>query len=327
MAVASAGTKILFAGAASSQNSIGYSTVDIYDLATQTWSTAKLSEARSHIAAVAADNKVFFAGGGWDDDFLFTLATVDMYDVTTNTWSVALLSELRAYIGAAAVGNKVLFAGGKKHFENVHSSDFKTSDRVDIFDLSSNTWSTATLSEGRAYIAAVTAENKVYFAGGRPYYNPSSTIDIYDNGTNTWSTSSLLEPKGMSSGIAAGANIYWAGGMSSHGPSDESLCTVEIRNIHSQGSQLNHLSKPASSVIVDGQNAVVKEDKILFFRHHFRDDGSRFDIYDTVSKNWSIGVLPQSISGASIISVNNTVYIAGGWAAGVFSNRVWKLEF
>jgi N-acetylneuraminic acid mutarotase len=114
MAVASAGTKILFAGATSSKNGIGYSTVDIYDLATQTWSIADLSKVRPHIAAVAAGNKVFFAGGGDVDQFSFPSATVDMYDVSTNTWSVASLSEPRAYIGAAAVGNKVLFAGGKK---------------------------------------------------------------------------------------------------------------------------------------------------------------------------------------------------------------------
>lgn len=42
---------------------------------------------------------------------------------------------------------------------------------------------------------------------------------------------------------------------------------------------------------------------------------------------WSIGVLPQNIEGASIISVNNTIYVASGYVNGVLSNPVWKLEF
>ncbi|GAA4469199.1 hypothetical protein GCM10023189_55860 [Nibrella saemangeumensis] len=333
MAVAWAGSKILFAGATLSavsgslDSDYGSSTVDIYDVVTQTWSKAKLSKSRSDIAAVAAGNKVFFAGGRLGDganDQLFT--TVDIYDVSTNTWSVASLSEPRAFIGAAAVGNKVFFAGGEKNW------NYETSNRVDIYDLSSGTWSTANLSENRAYIAAVTADNKVYFAGGhidnRWYDSPSRTIDIYDNGTNSWSTSRLLEPRGMSSGIAVGDNIYWAGGLRySGGVADESDCSVEIRNIHSQVSRLEGLFKPASWVTVEGQNAVVKDNKILYFRHYNTDDTSRFDIYDIASGSWSIGVLPKSITGVSIIAVNNTVYIAGGMVDGKLSNQVWKLEF
>jgi hypothetical protein len=40
---------------------------------------------------------------------------------------------------------------------------------VDIFDASANTWSKASLSEPRFYIAAATAGNKVFFAGGNLY--------------------------------------------------------------------------------------------------------------------------------------------------------------
>ncbi len=59
------------------------SRVDIYDLATQTWSTAELSQARTAPAAVAAGNKIFFAGGEISDG-TFPSNVVDIYDVSTN---------------------------------------------------------------------------------------------------------------------------------------------------------------------------------------------------------------------------------------------------
>ena len=338
MAVASTGTKILFAGAFQSYPSpssplagSGSTTVDIYDIVTHTWSTAKLSKWRYSIAAVASGNKVFFAGGRVgvgdpDSDQLF--ATVDIYDVSTNTWSVASLSEPRAAVGAAAVGNKVFFAGGEK------SGSYDTSNQVDIYDLSTGTWSATRLSESRAYIAAVTADDKIYFAGGhidyRWYAEPSSAIDIYDNQTNSWTTSRLEEPKAMFSGIAVKNKIYWAGSMigSVHGGAPvKSICAVEIRDISTQTSSVDYLSKPGHWVPVDGQNAVLKDNKILYFRHYDTADPVRFDIYDTVTQSWSIGVLPKSILGASVISVNNTVYIAGGRVNGAVSNQVWKLDF
>ncbi len=44
------------------------------------------------------------------------------------------------------------------------------------------------------------------------------------------------------------------------------------------------------------------------------------DIYDVTTNTWSVAHL-------SIISVNNTVYLAGGKINGVLSDKVWKLEF
>jgi N-acetylneuraminic acid mutarotase len=54
---------------------------------------------------------------------------------------------------------------------------------------------------------------------------------------------------------------------------------------------------------------------------------NKFDIYDITTNTWSIGVLPANIYGSSVISVNNTIYIAGGYVNDVLSNQVWKLEF
>lgn len=56
-------------------------------------------------------------------------------------------------------------------------------------------------------------------------------------------------------------------------------------------------------------------------------NNNEFDIYDIASNSWSIGVLPFNIQRASIISVNNVIYIAGGLINGVESNKVWTLEF
>lgn len=317
MTVAAAGNKIVFAGAELSgwPQTYGSSRVDIYDMATQSWSTAELSQRRSGIAAVAAGNKIFLAGGRWGDGaFDNYYSTVDIYDVSTNSWSVASLSEPRCYIAAAAVGNKVFFAGGEK------DANYNTSSRVDIYDLSTNSWSIAALSAGRANISAVTVNDKIYFAGGSSQnrtYSPSAKIDIYDNVTSSWYTSSLTGPMGLLGGIAVGANIYWA-----------QDCSVEIKNVSSWTSSISHLFKPGAAWIIDnGENIVLKDGKLVYFRHS-DPVPDKFDIYDISTNKWSIGVLPQPVpKWASIISVNNTIYVAGGAINGSLSNQVWKLEF
>lgn len=83
MAVATVGTKILFAGGhwtLDCPDCWGSSRVDVYDTVTRRWTIAELSQGRFGIAAVTVGNKVFFAGGesgdGTSNDKLY--ATVDI---------------------------------------------------------------------------------------------------------------------------------------------------------------------------------------------------------------------------------------------------------
>ncbi|MDP9229719.1 MAG: hypothetical protein M3O67_03480 [Bacteroidota bacterium] len=109
-------------------------------------------------------------------------------------------------------------------------------------------------------------------------------------------------------------------------PADPFTNMVEIRDMNSGSSSFGCLFQPNAFL-----SAVLKNNKIVFFTSQEEWPASnakdKFDIYDITTNTWSIGVLPQSIYGASIISINNTIYVAGGYVNGFLSNQVWKLEF
>jgi len=164
-----------------------------------------LSIARAGVAAVAAGNKLFFAGGynaGGPS------SRVDIYNLTTNTWSTNELSIARHTIVTGVAGDKILFAGG--HYTN----DYAT--RVDIYDLTTNIWSIAELSEARDEMAVAVIGNKIFFAGGFTSQfwltGPSSRVDIYDATSNLWTTTTLSEARGSITAVATENKIHFAGG-------------------------------------------------------------------------------------------------------------------
>ena len=327
IAVASAGNKILFAGGQTSGGAPS-STVDIYDITTQLWSTTQLSVARYGIGAISAGNKIYFAGGV-SPNVDTPSSRVDIYDVASNSWSAAQLSEPRTGISAATIGNKILFAGGAK----LYTCGYCFSDRVDIYDISTNNWSTATLSIARIGLSATTAGNKIYFAGGHDFFGGWQAtgvydqIDIYDNTTNTWSISVLAERKAHHGAIAIGNYIYWAGGDLWNNINDyETTCKVERRDLLNGSSTILHLFQPsyANSNSQPRMEALLKNGSIVFYT-----GSNQFDIYDPVSDLWSIGIMNQGFDYAGVISVNNIIYIAGGGFPynTPSSNQVWKLEF
>jgi hypothetical protein len=324
MAVAAAGNKIVFAGgqtdSAYPSEMWGSSRVDIYDISTNTWSTAELSVPRFGIGAIAAGNKIFFAGGtsGLLGDPTETYySTVDIYDVSTNTWSVSSLSEHVSDPAVAVLGNKVFFAGGYGTNTIGNTTYYGYySNKIDIYDLSTNTWSSSFLSDHKDGISAVTINNKVYFAGGHNVgangNNYSDKIDVYDGITHSWSVSTLSEPKAVVwGGIAVGNKIYWGGGSTMQGET----CKVEIRDVNTQTTSFENLSYP------DGVKALLNNGKILYRRYW----QPQLDIYDTNTNSWYISNLPINRPYASFISVNNVVYMAGG--IGNNANQVWKLDF
>jgi N-acetylneuraminic acid mutarotase len=62
---------------------------EVYDIATDTWSTkAPVPTARSGIGVAALDGKIYVLGGeGWIDDFGGVFRANEAYDPKTNLWA------------------------------------------------------------------------------------------------------------------------------------------------------------------------------------------------------------------------------------------------
>jgi hypothetical protein len=309
IAVASAGNKIVFAGGLVSPNFYS-SRVDIFDITTNRWETVELSQARSAIATATLGKKIFFAGGLTKGRLS---SRVDIYDTETNEWTTSELPSGNQHLAGAASGNKVVFAGGAE---------------ANILDITTNTWSTASLSEKAGEgnccqnevdgISASVIGSTIYFAGGLGW-DVHNTIDIYNSGNNTWSTSLLADYKGYAASVAVGNTNYWAGGYTfsgTYGLTD----VVEIRDNNGRSSFGTLFQKNGRF------SAVQKNDSIIFFTG-LGAEKNKFDVYDISNKKWLIGKLSQLIEGAAIISVDNKVYIAGGKVNGSSTDEVWTLNF
>ena len=229
VAAGTAGNKIFFAGGfiVTPTNQVQFlSRIDIYDVSTQSWTTAELSEPRGAIAVLTVGNKILFASGGnhWNQpyggfyDYDGESTRVDIYDVTTNTWSTTEMPAGLVFLDwlatAVAAGNKAIFCqaffGPAFIYDvitnswtdaqlTVNRNDLASaslgnkaliasggSDKVDVYDAVTNTWTVQSLSESRGGIKGATLNNKAFFAGGN-----SSKVDIYDNATQSWSVASL----------------------------------------------------------------------------------------------------------------------------------------
>jgi len=217
-AMTAAGNKIFVAGGTAFYNGLDItSSVEIYDVTTGKWTNTSFSTPRHTPAAAGLQNKAFFGGGGElsrDSACCVVSNRVEIYDVATGKWSQSSLSIPRDGVAAAAIGNKVVFAGGLGH--SSQTGGFFSS-RVDIYDITKGTWSTAELSQARTELYAAAAGNKILFAGGR-YANLGNTqskvVDIYDVSTGKWSVAELSADRQGASIAAIGNKIVIAGGYS-----------------------------------------------------------------------------------------------------------------
>ena len=205
LVAASAGNEAFFAGGfpASGHSNV----VDIYNTTTSTWSTAALSQARSALAAGSVGNQVVFGGGDTDSG---GSNVVDIYNTSTGSWSTATLSQARDQLAATAVGSLVLFGGGEIEPPGVAGVP---SNAVDIYNTSTGSWSTATLSQARNNLAAASVGDLAFFAGGGDSTGAyTNTVDIYNSATGSWSTAALTQPRIEIATATCGNQVFFAGG-------------------------------------------------------------------------------------------------------------------
>lgn len=214
---------------------------------------------------IAYGNKLYFP--------VFAHEVMNIYDVSSGNWTSTPIPagqiEGRSNMAIVAAGNKIFFAGGYHH----DAWSGMPSNLVNIYDISTNTWSTSELSAARGFIKAAVAGNKVVFAGGineeqRMYFK---AVDIYDLQTNTWNKTEMKgTPRAIGAAVTAGNKIFFIAGYRGFVPS---------------GPMWDVMGNPTNEI----------------------------DIYDASSGQWTTTALQITRDNFAAVPNGDKIYVAGGY--------------
>lgn len=160
----SVGNKLVLSG-----GSIGmqyYDKVDILDVNTGQWTALAMPANFTIFNSVVEGNKIFFTGKDKTDPNTDLSDRVEILDMATNTWTSTKMSQKRSFCIMVPAGDLVYFASNPVSLPN--------SNVVDVYHITTNTWSRATTESNFIGTRGVAFGNKVYFYSGY--------VNGYDNG-------------------------------------------------------------------------------------------------------------------------------------------------
>ncbi len=285
--------------------------LEVYNVSGNSWTSMQMDTARDGMAVDTLGSKIFFAGG-YKGAGSYS-GEVDIYDAGAGTWTTAKLSVPRFAFAVAAAGSKIVFAGGSTYYTGVGNYTEQPSAAVDIYDNSTDTWSTATLSVARNFLTATASSTKLFFAGGYNGTTYSNVVDIYDVSAGTWTTATLSAARGFLAAAAAGNDVLFAGGVTggTGGGSYVPSSVVDIYNTSTGAWTTAALSQARGSL------AATAAGNLLFFGggnlQNSNGASSTVDIYNTTTGQWltplQLSVARQDLAAASS---GTTVIFAGG---------------
>jgi N-acetylneuraminic acid mutarotase len=167
-----------------------------YDPVADNWTTkSPMSIPEQSFAIAVFQDKIYCIGGLPYGD----TGMNQVYDPATNTWTTkAPMPTARYGLQSNVVDGKIYLMGGVKLNEG-YNQGFQLLNVTEVYDPSSDTWTTASpMPNPAGYVSAV-ANNKIYVMG------PALT-QIYNPLTDTWSTGSS-SPINITAG---GANLAQA---------------------------------------------------------------------------------------------------------------------
>jgi hypothetical protein len=180
MAAASVDGHIYVAGGWTVRQGFTLSLMQIYDVATNTWTQGRLLPGpRSGAAAAAYNGKVYVIGGA---DASSSTNTVYEYDPATDTYTTkASMPTVQSSMAAVTLGDRIYVIGG---YDSVHYA----------YDPVANTWSTIAappIPTGFMWNGAFALNGEIWVEGGydngtRRGYPPDRQIQIYNPATNSW---------------------------------------------------------------------------------------------------------------------------------------------
>jgi N-acetylneuraminic acid mutarotase len=168
--------------------------VEVYDPASDTWSTAPpLPTARMGLVAAVINGRIYAIGGSADGFGTLALGTVEVFDPVTHLWSTLTTPmPTPRYFAAAAVldtplGTRIFVAGGK--------AVDATLNVVEAYDPIAHNWIGRTaMPTARAQLAMAEVNDRLYAVGG--YAGLISqwvgAVEEYDPLTDLWANRAPL---------------------------------------------------------------------------------------------------------------------------------------
>jgi hypothetical protein len=167
------------------------STASVYNKVTDQWTILHLPVTDTWEILKPLGNLVIFVGR----------SQILLYNTVTGQFTSK--SSIATFRCATVTGDYFVSAGG---YTNVPSEAL---DLVEIYDVSSSLWSTATLPLARSQCGATAVGAKVYIAGGADNTNTAvNNLDVYDTVSNTWASSTLPAARVGVSMVAVGTTIF-----------------------------------------------------------------------------------------------------------------------
>jgi len=144
-------------------------TVDVYDPASNTWSSARpLLLARNHHASAAVGGKLYVIGGRVSSAFISGTSNnvdlVESYDPATDLWTArSRMPTPRSAIAAGAFGNYIIVPGGEMQ-NYQYLAAFKA---VEAYNTANNTWQILpSMPHQRHGLAVGVVGNRLYAVSG-----------------------------------------------------------------------------------------------------------------------------------------------------------------
>jgi N-acetylneuraminic acid mutarotase len=194
-----------------------YSTLEVYDPATGTWTTkAPIPLAVYGGASGVINGMLYLAGGA---QAFGNVADLQIYDPITDRWSSARpLPSAGSGMAGTAIDGKLYVAGG------MDPSNTASVNTVRAYDPMTNAWSDRSpLPTARVFAGTGVVNGVMYVVGGYDGGTYFSTVEAYDPVTNIWTSRAPMPTARYGVGVEVVNGILYAFG----GNNGSFLATVE----------------------------------------------------------------------------------------------------
>lgn len=280
-------------------NTKGATTIEKYDLRTNTWTqVANMNGRRLQFGVAVLEGRLYVVGGR---DGLKTLNTVECYDPKRKTWSsMPPMSTHRHGLGVGVLEGPMYAVGGHDGWSYLNT--------VERWDPQARQWSyVAPMSTPRSTVGVAVLGGKLYAVGGRDGSSCLKSVECFDPHTNKWTACTAMSKRRGGVGVSTCNGFLYAVGGHEAPASNPTCCRFDCAERYDpktdQWTMIAPMCTPRDAVGV-----CLLGDRLYAVGGY---DGQQYlhdvECYDPVTNEWTkVASLCTGRAGACVVHVSST---------------------